>query len=281
MVTYHLFAYFVHHFDPFLIRFNGNFGIRYYGLAYFSGFIASALLLRHYYFARKTWVDPNDSLDLIFALVVGVIVGGRLGYFLLYDTDIFWDDPLAIFRVWEGGMASHSGFVGVCLVLVWFSWHRHISFFHLGDLVTTSAPAGFFFGRIANFINGELCGKISTVPWAVIFQNSAPNRALSQIPPRHPSQLYEAGLEGVALFIYMQMRFWRSDVTARQPGRLAGEFLVIYAIVRIISERFREPDATLILGLSRGTFYSFFLVEAGILLIIFAPAKIREQILKG
>ena len=166
-------------------------------------------------------------------------------------------------------MASHGGIVGVALALIWFGRSQRIPILHLGDLVVSIAPAGLFFGRIANFINGELWGKISVVRWAVIFPESAPAETpTSQIPPRHPSQLYEAGLEGLVLLAYMQFRLWRSDIVRTQSGRLSGEFFLVYAILRMIGEAFREPDASLIFGLSRGTFYSLFLIVVGLALIV-------------
>jgi phosphatidylglycerol:prolipoprotein diacylglycerol transferase len=151
----------------------------------------------------------------------------------------------------------------------WFARRHGLSFLHLGDVVVTTAPAGLLAGRLANFINGELWGKVAFVPWAVIFPKSAPEgMPVARIPPRHPSQLYEAALEGALLLGLMQWRFWKSDVVRSQPGRLSGEFLVAYAVVRAAGEIFRDPDAPLILGLSRGTFYSIFLAIAGAALII-------------
>jgi phosphatidylglycerol---prolipoprotein diacylglyceryl transferase len=155
--------------------------------------------------------------------------------------------------------------IGVTIALIWFSQSEKISLLNLSDLVVCVAPAGLFFGRIANFINGELWGRISTVPWAVIFpQSSVEGTPVSMIPPRHPSQLYEAALEGIILFIYLQLRLWKSTVFKTKPGHLVGEFFIGYACVRSIGECFREPDASLIIGLSRGTFYSLFLIIAGI-----------------
>jgi phosphatidylglycerol:prolipoprotein diacylglycerol transferase len=171
-------------------------------------------------------------------------------------------------------MASHGGFVGVCLVLFWMVKKHKLAWRPLADILVTLAPPGLFLGRIANFINGELWGKISYVPWAVIFPKSAPEGTpLAEIAPRHPSQLYEALLEGLFLTLYTQWRFWRSDITREKPGHLAGEFLVLYAVVRAIGEIFREPDASLLLGLSRGTFYSLFLFIGGMLLILISPLK--------
>jgi phosphatidylglycerol:prolipoprotein diacylglycerol transferase len=274
-------AFWVNNLDPLMVRFHGNFGIHYYGVAYLLGFISGAVLLHTYARAGRSRLPADQIADLIIAIVVGVMVGGRLGSFFLYDGwERFPYDPFWIFRVWEGGMASHGGFIGVALALAWFSRKGKISFFHLGDLIVSVAPLGLFFGRIANFINGELWGKISVVPWAVIFPLSAPDGTpVSRIPPRHPSQLYEAALEGLLLLIFMQWRFWRTDVTQRRPGRLAGEFLIGYAVVRAIGEVFREPDTglTLIWGLSRGTFYSVFLVVAGLVLILRKPNQLSKQ----
>ena len=267
-------AYWVHNLSPFVVRFGDNIGIRAYGVAYLLGFVIAGWLLRRYHKAGRSPLDINAATDLVLHLVMGVIIGGRLGYFLLYQTGTLLADPLAILRVWEGGMSSHGGFLGVAVALWIFARSHKIGFLTLGDLVVTVAPAGLFFGRIANFINGELWGKISVVRWAVIFPQSAPmHTAVNLIPPRHPSQLYEAGLEGLLLLAFMQWRFWKTDAARAQPGRIAGEFLLAYSLARAISEVYREPDAGLILGLSRGTFYSLFLVAAGMTLIAFAPRK--------
>jgi phosphatidylglycerol:prolipoprotein diacylglycerol transferase len=261
-------AYWTHDLSPFLVRFGENFGIRWYGLAYLAGFVGAGWLLRAYHRTGRSTIDSNAILDLMTALVAGVIVGGRLGYFLLYQPDAFVHDPLILFRVWEGGMASHGGFVGVTLAMWWFTRRRPESLLQVADLVVTTVPIGLFCGRVANFINGELWGKVSVVSWAVIFPAS-PHPLMS----RHPSQLYEAGLEGLLLFAFIQWRFWKTDVAKIQPGRLSGEFLIAYALARAIGEVFREPDAGLILGLSRGTFYSIFLIAGGAGLILFSPRK--------
>ena len=275
----HLFlAYWVDNLSPFAIRFTDNFGIRYYGLAYLLGFITGAWLLYRYTRAGRSLVPAEKVADLMTALVLGVLIGGRLGSYFLYDGwRSFFSDPLQIFRVWEGGMASHGGMIGVALALAWFARANKIPFLHLGDLIVSVAPAGLFFGRIANFINGELWGKIAYVPWAVIFPLSAPDKPIALVPPRHPSQLYEAALEGVLLFAYLQWRFWKSDAVRTRPGRLGGEFLVGYALVRIFCEIFREPDGGIapVLGLSRGTFYSLFMIAIGAVLILRRGQPVR------
>lgn len=265
-----LFAFWVHDLSPFLIRFGDTFGIRYYGLAYLLGFVAAGMLFVRYHRAGKTPLDLETATDLVIAIVAGVILGGRIGYFVFYQPGVLLSNPLALLKVWEGGMASHGAFIGVAGALWWFARGRKVSFLHIGDLVVSAAPVGLFLGRVANFINGELWGKPSRVPWAVIFPHSAePGMPAHLILPRHPSQLYEAATEGLLLFAFAQWRFWKTDVVRREPGRLAGEFLIGYALVRMFCELFREPDAALILGLSRGTFYSLFLIVAGLFVIAF------------
>jgi phosphatidylglycerol:prolipoprotein diacylglycerol transferase len=271
-------AIWVHDLSPFLFRFSENFGIRYYGLAYLIGFFGSAWLLHRYYRAGKSPLDGNVIGDLITYLVFGVMLGGRLGYFILYQPEHILRDPLSLVRVWEGGMASHGAFVGGTLALVFFVRKHRVSFFVVSDLVLTTAPVGLLFGRIANFINGELYGKITDASWAVIFPSSAkPGTPLHLILPRHASQLYEAALEGALLLGVMQWRFWRTDVAQLSPGRLSGEFLIAYAVVRMIGEAFREPDASLLFGVSRGTFYSGFLIVAGLALVLRPAASNRQS----
>ncbi len=271
-------AYWVHHLDPFLGPHWGNIGIRYYGLAYMLGFVTAWWLLIRYARAGRSQVSMPKVADLMVVIVFGVLIGGRLGYFILYQPETLLHRPLELFRVWDGGMASHGGFIGVAIALLWFARSEKLSFLHLGDVIASATPAGLFFGRIANFINGELWGKVSFVPWAMIFPKSMPpDTPVNHILPRHPSQLYEASLEGLLLFAYLQVRFWRSQVVREHPGQLSGEFLVGYAIVRIVSEVFREPDEgiSLILGLSRGTFYSIFMIVAGLVLIAYARRRRR------
>jgi phosphatidylglycerol:prolipoprotein diacylglycerol transferase len=261
-------AYWVHDLSPFLVRFTDTIGIRYYGLAYLLGFATAAGLLALYARKGRSKLTDNQISDLMVTIVFGVLLGGRLGYFLLYQPGALIADPLVFFRVWDGGMASHGGFVGVGVAIAWFARSQKIPFLHLADLIASTAAAGLLFGRVANFINGELWGKITDVPWAVIFPHSAgPATPLHLILPRHPSQLYAAALEGALLLAIMQWRFWRSDITRTKPGHLAGEFWLVYAVVRIIGENFREPDAGLIMGLNRGAFYSFFLVAGGLVFI--------------
>jgi phosphatidylglycerol---prolipoprotein diacylglyceryl transferase len=275
-------SYWVHDLSPFLVRFPENplglEGIRYYGLAYLLGFIAAWALLKLYNARGKFSINADAQTTLMTAVILGVLGGGRLGYMLMYDLDAFLQNPLLILRVDQGGMASHGGFVGVLLALVWFVRKQQCRFLDVGDVICTVAPLGLCLGRIANFINGELWGRVTTVRWAVIFPDSpAAYNTTTMVygsEPRHPSQLYEAALEGALLFAYVQWRFWR----ARPPaGQLGGEFLIGYGIVRIFGEFFRQPDATLILGLSRGQFYSIFMIIAGIVIIVIARKCTPKQ----
>ena len=260
-------SYWVDDLSPFLIRFSDSWGIRYYGLAYVFGFLIGGFLLSCYWRNGRSTLKPKVQSDLMIAVVIGVFVGGRLGYFLLYSPMTLLREPWAVLRVWDGGMSSHGGFIGVCLAMIWLVRKHKLAWRPVADILVTLAPPGLFLGRIANFINGELWGRVAHVPWAVIFPRSAPvGTPLNAIPPRHPSQLYEALLEGLFLAIYTQLRFWCSPITRERPGQLAGEFLVLYAVVRAIGEMFREPDASLLFGLSRGTFYSLFLVISGLVI---------------
>ena len=260
-------THWVHDLSPFFFRFGESFGLRYYGLAYLLGFLGGGWLLHRYAITGRTTLRSEVISDLLFGLVAGVYIGGRVGYFLLYAPADLLAHPLLLFKVWEGGMASHGGFAGVAGALAWFARRHHISFFHLSDLVASVTALGLLLGRLANFINGELWGKVSTVPWAVIFPASeSPGTPLDLIAPRHPSQLYAAALEGAVLLAYAQWRLWCTPVLRPHPGRLAGEFLIGYALMRIITEIFREPDPGVspILDLSRGTFFSFFILIGGL-----------------
>ncbi len=262
-------AHWIHDWDPVLLHFTETIGIRYYGLAYLAGFFAAWWLLRVYSKRGFTRLTGDQIGDLVTALIIGVMIGGRLGYFFFYKPSDLAADPLILLRIWEGGMASHGGFLGVAAALWWCGRRLKLPALHLSDLVVSVAPIGLFFGRVANFINGELWGRPSTVAWAVIFPESAakPGMLITEITPRHPSQLYAAALEGLLPLIIMQILVWKTSWMRAAPGRIAGAFLVVYAIGRSIGEQFREPDAEPILGLTRGTFYSIFLLIAGVVLM--------------
>ena len=268
--------YWIHDLSPFLWKFPSDYeqwgpgGIRWYGISYLLGFLSAYILLVIYYRHQKCPYDKEQIINLITFQVIGVLIGGRIGYLLLYQGDKFLEDPLALVRVWEGGMASHGGFLGVFIATLWYAKKSGQNVKPIGDLVVSVVPPGLFFGRIANFINGELWGKTTDLPWGVIFPK-APDFALGVA--RHPSQLYAAIAEGLIPFFYVQLRFWRTSIIQKYPGQLAGEFLVLYSIARILNEIFREPDASLIAGISRGQFYSVFLLIAGILIILWSRNK--------
>ena len=266
-------SYWIHDLSPFLWRFPGELanwgpgGIRWYGISYLLGFISAYFLLKLYFKHNRSPYDQEQIMNLITFQIIGVLIGGRIGYLLLYQGEKFLSDPLTIFRVWEGGMASHGGFIGVFIATLWYAKKSSQSIKPIGDLIVSIVPPGLFFGRIANFINGELWGKVTQVEWGVIFPK-APDFALGMA--RHPSQIYAAISEGLIPFIYIQWRFWRSSITNKYPGQLAGEFLILYSIARIFNELFREPDATLLFGISRGQFYSIFLLIGGAFIVYWA-----------
>ncbi len=272
-------SHYVVDFDPYAIHFPEGFfidGIRWYGLAYMAGFLIALWLFNVYSAKGKSPLSKDDNSTLLSYLLFGVIIGGRLGYMLLYSFDTFCENPMTFFEVWKGGMASHGGFLGTVIALILFARSRKVSFWGLGDIIVASAGPGLFLGRLANFVNGELWGKISDVSWAMIFPASAKvGTPLAEIAPRHPSQLYEAGAEGLFLFVYTQFRLWKCNLP---KGQLSGEFLVLYGILRMICEVFREPDlgVSLICGLSRGSFYSIFAILVGIAIIIWARIKNKK-----
>lgn len=270
-------GYWIHDMDPVLIHLWGEFGIRYYGLAYAVGFMIGAWLLRIMYKRGRSPLTPQQQSVTVTALILGVVVGARVGYVLLYEWTELMHNPAVLFQVWKGGMSSHGGMAGVLLAGWWIAWHYRLSFLKLGDIICTITPPGIMFGRIANFINGELWGTKTTVPWAVIFPKSAPfSTTVETTPPRHPSQLYEAALEGALLFVYLQWRLWKTKA-GEIPGRIMGEFFLFYAVARIFCEFFRAPDSPLILGMNRGIFYSLFLAGIGIVLIVRANRIQRQQ----
>jgi phosphatidylglycerol:prolipoprotein diacylglycerol transferase len=270
--------YWVHDLSPFLIEFPttifGIEGIRYYGVAYLLGFFAVWYFLKICEQKGKLSLNAKDRSDLMTYLILGVLIGGRLGYVLFYDFQDFIKNPFLFFRIDQGGMASHGGFIGVSLALLIFCQNRNLNSLKLVDCISVVAPLGLALGRIANFINGELWGKISTVPWAVLFPNSPMTfSSLTNyygIQPRHPSQLYAAISEGFIPLIYLQFRFWYSKASL---GQLTGEFLILYSLLRIFNEVFREPDASLIAGISRGQFYSIILLIFGISFWLYAKKK--------
>jgi len=265
----------VHNFDPVLIDL-GLFQIRWYSLAYILGItlgwvyankIIKLTTINQYNFKQITTLVFDNSIVF---LVLGIVVGGRLGYVFFYNLEFYTQNFLEVFKIWQGGMSFHGGLAGVIISIIIFSKKNNTNFFKLADIVSCVAPIGIFLGRISNFINGELYGKISDLPWAVIFP-SAGNY------PRHPSQIYEAILEGIILFFLINYLALKKKLLFK-TGYVSCIFLISYSAFRMFSEIFREPD--LHIGyyfnyFSMGIILSFITLLAGFLIIFFL--KNNEQ----
>jgi len=222
-------------FDPNIVQV-GPFAIRWYALAYIAGLVIGWRLLRRLVRLTPPVATPVQADDFLTWATLGVVLGGRLGYVLFYQPGVYLAHPLMIFAVWEGGMSFHGGALGVTIAILWFCRRNAIPLLGFADRVTVCVPIGLGFGRVANFINGELPGRLAPdwLPWAMIFPAVGPE-------PRHPSQIYEALLEGLVLFIVMFALSRRESIRARF-GCLSGAFLVGYGLMRITGEFFRQPD---------------------------------------
>lgn len=226
--------------DPVLFSI-GPLAVHWYGLAYVVGILLGWRYTRAIASRERLWhnntpaMSPSDMDDFLLWAAVGIVLGGRVGYILFYDFAAFADNPLRIFEIWRGGMSFHGGLLGTIIAMILFARRRSIIVFSLFDVVAAGAPIGLFLGRVANFVNAELWGRVSDVPWAVVFPTGGPQ-------PRHPSQLYEAVLEGPVLFFVLFLLIFRFRRLTR-PGFVGGAFLAGYAASRIFVEFFREPDA--------------------------------------
>ncbi len=225
-------SHWVHDLSPFAIHFWGNVGIRWYGLAYLAGILGGYWMLVRWHRLGRNPLEPARIQDFALYGGLGMIIGGRLGYCLIYGRDHWQLDPLYVFKLWEGGMASHGGILGLVGGCWLYARKSRLPVFLLTDMVCAVSPIGVLFGRLANFVNGELWGKVGEVPWAVIFPQ-APDRL-----PRHPSQLYEALLEGVLLLVVVLPIHARH----RKPGLTTGVTFALYAVARFVGEFWREPD---------------------------------------
>jgi len=284
---------YIHRIHPEIIRFTDTIAIRWYGLSYLLGFLFGYLLLKVLIRRKLLHLSVEQLQDCLTTFCIfGILLGGRIGYFIFYDFSSLLENPLRLLQVWKGGMASHGGIIGGILALAWWARRNKVSFWHLTDNFATVVPLGLAFGRIANFINGELWGRVTTVPWGMVFPLElrelhpdgpwAEHRynldvlrhlvANGQLQPRHPSQLYQACAEGFLLFglmWFLRQRPWSSE----KPGRLSIVFLLGYALARFSMEFFREPDAHVYFGwMSTGQLLTLFMV-AGAALCAFLPRK--------
>jgi phosphatidylglycerol:prolipoprotein diacylglycerol transferase len=261
--------------DPVLIHI-GPLAIRWYALAYIVGILLGWLYARALIRAQRFWGGPapirlEEFDDFVLWVTLGIILGGRIGYVLFYSPGHFFSNPWEAFQLWKGGMSFHGGFLGCVVAVVLFAWRRRLSILTLGDLTCAVAPVALFLGRIANFINGELWGRPSDVPWAIAFPAGGPL-------PRHPSQVYEALLEGVLLGLILWLLIRTGAL--RRPGLIIGAFAVGYALARTFCEFFREPDAQLGFlwgGLTMGMLLSIPLLLAG---LGFIAVALRRQPLR-
>ena len=247
----------------------GPLAIRWYGLMYLVAFAQFFFLGRHR--AQQDWRGVSHTLidDLLFHGVLGVILGGRLGYVLFYKPDWYLAHPLEILAVWQGGMSFHGGFLGVLLALAWTARKHRIGFLRLTDFIAPLIPGGLAAGRMGNFINGELWGRVASpdLPWAMVFRGAGAE-------PRHPSQLYQFGLEGLLLFVIL----WLYSAKPRPMGAVSGAFLAGYGIFRFIAEFFREPDDFLglvALQMSMGQWLSLPMIVIGVGMMVWAYRRVR------
>ncbi len=331
-------ATYIHNLSPFVIQFSESFGIRWYGLAYVAGFIAAYFLLRWFVRLKACEMKENEVADFMtLCALLGVMLGGRLGFLVLYNSEKFFSNPLIFFDFLGGGMASHGGIVGLTLFALVYSRIKKISWTGLGDNIVTVVPVGLFFGRIANFINGELYGRPTDISIAMKFPDEmhdsywnypvdrlqdfaekckdvAPElqgkianliaekgdvqskvintvietahnnpkvleRLGSILTPRHPSQLYEAAIEG--LFLFLVLLAIRLKWKNLYHGILTGLFFILYAIGRIVVEQYREPDAGLIMGMTRGQFYSTFMIVIGAAFLFYGFKAKRKNVIRN
>lgn len=245
------------HIDPVIFKI-GPFAMRWYGLMYVFGFASSYLLVMYQMKKKKVKFDRESIDDLFFYLIIGLIVGARLGYVLFYNLAFYLENPLDAFAVWHGGMSFHGGLIGTFVAGYIVIKRKKLDFFATADLLVPTCPVGIGFGRLGNFINGELYGKVSTAPWAMVFPEGG-------FAPRHPSQLYEMFFEGIALFTIL----WLYKDRKKHEGDVFALFLILYGAFRIFCELFREPDSQLgyFFGLlSMGQILSLCMVALGVAL---------------
>ena len=248
--------------DPVLFQL-GPLVIRWYALAYIGGLLLGWWYMRALAAQTPVAAERDEVDDFLVWATLGVVLGGRLGYVLFYNPGFYLDNPSLIFAVWRGGMSFHGGLLGVAAAAALFAHRRGIRLLPFADLLACIAPIGLFLGRLANFINGELFGRVSEAPWAMVFPRGGPY-------PRHPSQLYEAGMEGAVLFVVLFF-LRRREAVRRRAGLLTGVFLAGYGVARTIAELFRQPDVHLGFlsgGTTMGQWLSAPMLAAGVYLMV-------------
>jgi phosphatidylglycerol:prolipoprotein diacylglycerol transferase len=248
--------------DPVLVQI-GPFAIRWYALAYIAGIVLGWRLARRLVVLGPKVATTEQVDDFVTWVTLGIILGGRFGYLIFYRPDIFLRAPWEILYLWQGGMSFHGGALGVIVALYFFTRRQGLDWVAFSDRVVCVVPIGIFLGRLANFINGELWGRVADVPWAMVFPGAGPD-------PRHPSQLYQAGLEGLCLFALLMVLVYRPSVRAR-VGVLSGVFLAGYGVARFIGEFFRQPDAHLgflFAGATMGQLLSLPMIAVGAWLVV-------------
>ena len=253
----------------------GFFQIKWYSLAYIAGIVLGWWYLLRLIDQPGAPMARRHADDLVFYATLGIILGGRLGYVLFYAPEMF-GSPLSVLRLWDGGMSFHGGVIGTSIGIILFARRHGLDWLRVHDYVACTVPFGLFFGRLANFVNGELWGKPTTQAWGIVF----PRTGLDV--PRHPSQLYEAGLEGVVLFAILWVLFWRTRTWRYEPGKLVGAFVLFYGLFRFIVEFFREPDAqewtqqVAATGLHMGQWLCLPMIAGGLYLIATARGRRRR-----
>lgn len=261
--------------DPIIVQI-GPLALRWYSVAYLAGIFVG------YWYLLKLIAQPGSPMarrhadDLVFYAALGIILGGRFGYVLFYNPGYYLENPLDVLKLWDGGMSFHGGVIGTSLGILYLAWKEKLQWLRIHDYVACCVPFGLFFGRLANFINQELWGATTDVPWAIRFEEATQFGTVLG-PPRHPSQLYEAGLEGLALFGILWWMFWKTEARY-EPGKLVGAFLFFYGVFRFGIEFIREPDSQLIefaqaTGLQMGQWLTVPMILGGLYLMITAKKR--------
>ena len=256
--------------DPVLIHLWGPFQIRWYSLLYVGGFLVGRFILQRLAREKRFLFSADDMEQLVLWILVGAVIGARIIYCFVYDPRALMANPLYLFQVYRGGLSFHGGLLGTIVAALIFCRKKGVPFWNLADAMALATPTGLAMGRLGNFINGELWGRVSYVPWAVIFKEGGPE-------PRHPSQLYELFLEGFVLFGIL----WIVKKRSKEDGRIACTFMLGYTIIRFIVEFFRQPDAHLgflLLGLSMGQWLSLVMFVAAVVLTVLVLKRPTEPV---